>query len=127
MRLVILAAALLGVSSASALAGEEIMANYFGNTVIATGQLGTLRVHYRPDHSFIGRAEGPAGAYDVRGTWALDAQGNLCRHYTTSGSDLPPGMPNPYCAPAAAHNVGDTWTVTENGKSAQVTLVAGKK
>jgi hypothetical protein len=81
MRLVIFAAALLGLSSACALAGEEIMANYFGNTVVATGQLGTLKVHYKPNHTFSGRAEGPTGAYDLRGTWELDAQGNLCRKY----------------------------------------------
>jgi hypothetical protein len=127
MRLVIFAAALLGLSSACALAGEEIMANYFGNTVVATGQLGTLKVHYKPNHTFSGRAEGPTGAYDLRGTWELDAQGNLCRKYSTNGTDLPPGTPNPYCAPAAAHNIGDTWSVTQNGRTAQVTLVAGKK
>ena len=117
---------MLGTSSA-ALAGEEMMANYFGNTVIATSQLGELRVHYKQDHSFIGRAEGPSGAYDIRGTWKLDAQGALCRTYTTSRSDLPPGLPNPYCAPLSAHKVGDSWTVVgQDGKAAQVKLVEGK-
>ena len=114
-------------SASAAVAGEEMMASYFGNTVIATSQAGELRVHYKPDHSFSGKAEGPMGKYDVRGTWKLDEKGNLCRTYSTTGSDLPPGMPNPYCAPLAAHNVGDTWTVVgQDGRTAQVKLVEGR-
>ena len=96
----------------------------FGNTVVATSQVGELRVHYKPDHSFSGRAEGPAGKYDIRGTWKLDGQ-NLCRNYSTTGADLPPGTPNPYCAPVTAHKVGDTWTVTSNGITRTITLKAG--
>jgi len=127
MRHAALAIGLLLGSGSNALAGEEIMANYFGNTVIATSQAGELRVHYKPDHSFSGRAEGPMGKYDIKGTWNFDAQGNLCRSYSTNGSDLPPGMPNPYCAPWAAHKVGESWMVVgQDGKSAQVKLVEGR-
>ena len=126
MRFVVLAGAIMASSSTIALAGDDVMANYFGNTVVATGQLGEVRVHYKPDHRFSGKAVGPTGSYEIRGTWALDAHGNLCRTYSTNGADLPPGTPNPYCSPVTAHNVGDTWTVTENGKTAQVKLVSGK-
>jgi len=120
-------AATLCLSSA-AIAGEEVMAGYFGNTVIATSSLGELHVRYKPDHTFVGKASGPTGKYDVSGTWEMDAKGNVCRKYITNGADLPPGTPNPYCAPASAHKVGDTWTVTDNaGRTAQVTLVAGRK
>ena len=116
--------------STAAFAGEEIMADYFGNTVIATSSLGELKVRYKPDHTFTGRAEGPTGKYDIRGTWEFDANGNLCRKYETSGpgTDLPPGTPNPYCAPATAHKVGDSWTAADStGRTAQVQLVAGRK
>lgn len=126
MRRFIMAAAFAASSSTAAFAGEEVMANYFGNTVVATSQLGQIRVHYKANHSFSGKAQGPTGSYDIRGTWTLDAQGNLCRTYSTNGASLPPGTPNPYCAPVSAHNVGDTWTVTENGKTAEVKLVSGK-
>lgn len=126
MRLVILAALFLASSSAAALAGEEVMNNYFGNTVVATSQLGEIRVHYKQDHRFSGKAVGPTGSYDLRGTWNIDAQGNLCRNYSTNGAALPPGTPNPYCSPVSAHNVGDTWTVTENGRTAEVKLISGK-
>ena len=127
MRYAMLAIGLLLGSSSAALAGEEAMTNLFGNTVIATSQAGELRVHYKPDHSFSGRAEGPMGKYDIRGTWKLDDKGNLCRTYSTTGNDLPPGLPNPYCAPLAAHNVGDTWTVVgQDGRTAEVKLVAGR-
>ena len=119
-------ASLMGSVSA-ATAGEELMAGYFGNTVIATGQAGELRVHYKPDHSFSGRAEGPTGKYDIRGTWKLDEKGNLCRTYSATGADLPPGMPNPYCAPLTAHKVGDAWTVVgQDGRTANVKLVEGR-
>jgi hypothetical protein len=127
MRYLVLAIGLALGSATAAQAGDEIMANYFGNTVIATGQLGQLRVHYKPDHSFNGRAEGMGGSYDLHGTWSFDAAGNLCRKYSTNGTDLPPGTPNPYCAPWSAHNVGDVWTVTgQDGRTAEVKLVAGR-
>lgn len=130
MRAVIVGIAATLALSASALAGEEMMAGYFGNTVIAKSSAGELHVRYKPDHTFTGKAKGPTGNYDVSGTWELNAQGTLCRKYTTNGSgqDLPPGTPNPYCAPVQSHKVGDSWTVTDNlGRSAQVQLVEGRK
>src|SRR5690348_15842388 len=99
MRDEVLAIGLVAGSSSTARAGEEAMANYFGNTVIATSQGGEMRVHYKPDHSFDGRAEVPMGKYDIHGKWSFDQLGNLCRSYSTTGADLPPGTPNPYCAP----------------------------
>lgn len=127
MRYAALAIGLMLGSGSSALAGEEVMANYFGNTVIATSPAGELRVHYKQDHSFSGRAEGPMGKYDIKGTWNFDAQGNLCRSYSTNGTELPPGTPNPYCAPWTAHKVGETWMVVgQDGRSAQVKLVEGR-
>lgn len=126
MRLAIVAAAVLLASSTVAIAGEEVMANYFGNTVVASSNLGEMRVRYKPDHTFSGKAKGPTGTYDVSGTWKFDGQGNLCRKYITDGADLPPGTPNPYCAPVTAHKVGDVWQVTENGRTADVKLVQGR-
>jgi hypothetical protein len=125
MRLVIAAAALVA-SSTLAIAGEEVMSGYFGNTVIATSPMGEMKVRYKPDHTFSGRAKGPMGNYDISGTWKLDTQGNLCRKYVTNGADLPPGTPNPYCAPVQAHKPGDSWQVTENGRTADVKLIEGR-
>ena len=127
MRYLALAIGLMVGSGSTALGADEIMANYFGNTVIATSQMGELRVHYKPDHSFSGRADGPMGKYDIRGTWKFDEHGNLCRTYSTNGTDLPPGMPNPYCAAWSAHNVGDVWTVVgQDGRAAEVKLMGGR-
>lgn len=127
MRHAVLTLCLLAGSTSAALAGEEVMSNYFGNTVIATSPAGELRVHYKPDHTFSGRAQSPMGNYDIHGTWQMDAQGNVCRTYQTNGEQLPPGTPNPYCAPAEAHKVGDTWMVTgRDGRQAQVKLVEGR-
>lgn len=127
MRSIFLGVVMLAGASSSALAGDEIMANYFGNTVIATSSLGEVHVRYKPDHTFVGKATGPGGKYELSGRWDFDPHGNLCRKYMTTGSDLPPGTQNPFCTPWSAHNVGDTWSMSENGQTAQITLAPGKK
>lgn len=55
------------------------------------------------------------------GTWALNDKGEICRTYNTPV----PGMPNPTCIAWAAHKIGDSWQITVNGRTSEVTLVAG--
>jgi hypothetical protein len=57
------------------------------------------------------------GSMDLKGTWALDDKGQLCRTYETP----PPGVTNPLCTPWTAHKVGDTWTLGDRS----ITLVQG--
>ena len=52
---------------------------------------------------------------------ALNDKGEICRTYNTPV----PGMPNPICNAWAAHKVGDSWQITVNGRTSEVTLVAG--
>jgi hypothetical protein len=52
---------------------------------------------------------------------ALNDKGEICRTYNTPV----PGMPNRTCIACAAHTVGDSWQITVNGRTSEVTLVAG--
>jgi hypothetical protein len=123
MRKLLTTAALFVLAgSIPALAADDIMAGYYGNTVVSSGGMITSGTHYRADHTFdvTGSAMGITKTF--KGTWEM--KGNqLCRTYV---GDQPPGLPsNPFCIPWEAHKVGDTWTVTLNGNSRTLTLKAG--
>jgi hypothetical protein len=120
MRLVAtaLAAVLL---SCTAFAADDIMANYYGNTVIGKSALGESHTHYKADHTFDAVLSSEQGSMDAQGTWALNDKGEICRTYSTPV----PGMPNPICIPWAAHQVGDKWKTTFNGNVSEGSLVAG--
>jgi hypothetical protein len=105
-----------------ALAADDVMASYYGNTVISTGGASEARSHYRADHSFDMTGSMMGMSKSFKGTWALDGKGNLCR---TFEGELPPNTTNPLCTPIAAHKIGDTWTLDANGQTRTVTLKAG--
>ena len=123
MRLV-LSCAVLALSASPVFAAEDIMAGAYGNTIVSTGGMTEVHTHYRADHSFdmVGSMMGMSRTYN--GTWTLDGKGNICRTFT---GDLPPRTTNPLCTPIAAHKVGDTWTIQNNGETRQVSLVPGIK
>jgi hypothetical protein len=116
MRAYILGAAAL-LASTSFVFADDIMAGYYGNTVIAKGTLGESHVHYKADHSFDGSGSSIMGKMDLKGTWTLDDKGQLCRTYDTP----PPGVSNPLCTAWAAHKVGDSWSMMDRS----ITLVQG--
>lgn len=118
MKIIAAAAAALLLSAGSALAADDLMAGFYGNTVISTGGAVESRTHFKADHTFDAVFGG--GMFNSKGTWEIK-DGNVCRTY-----DPPiPNVPNPVCVPAEAHKVGDKWTVTVNGDVRQVSLVAG--
>ncbi len=119
----IFAAALaFALCAAPALAADDMMANFIGNTVVSTGGMAEVHTHYRADHGFdmVGSAMGITRTF--KGTWSVDAKGNLCRSFD---GDAPPDTPNPLCNPLTPHKVGDTWTADFNGKTRTLTLKAG--
>lgn len=106
--------------AAPALAADDVMAGFYGNTVVSTSQLGESRSHYNADHTFDVTLTGAMGTFTGKGTWEIkDAQ--LCRTY----DQPPPGLPNPFCIAAEAHKAGDSWTVSYGGRSVPVTMKAG--
>jgi hypothetical protein len=110
------------LAAGSAMAADDVMANFYGNTVVSTGGIADVHTHYRPDHSFDMVASRMGFSRTFKGTWAVDAKGNLCRTFV---GDVPPDTTNPLCLPIAAHKVGDTWTIDMNGSPRTATLKAG--
>jgi hypothetical protein len=121
MRRILLAVSALTLLAAPAVAADDIMAGYYGNTVISSGGTMEAHTHYRADHTFDVSASMMGQTFNGKGTWSIDAKGQLCRNYETP----PPGMTNPLCIPAEAHKVGDSWTVSVNGSTRNLTMKAG--
>jgi hypothetical protein len=121
MRRILIAASVLAFAAAPALAADDMMAGYFGNTVISTGGMAEAHTHYRADHTFDVTASAMGQTYNGKGTWSIDDKGQLCRVYETP----PPGMTNPVCIPGEAHKVGDSWTVSIGGQTRNLTMKAG--
>lgn len=117
MRAMLFGTAALMVSVSLAQAGD-VMANCYGNTIVAKTPGSEFHVYYRADHTFDGVGHGPNGTLTLHGKWFLDDKGQLCRNYDA----LLPGMTNPVCTSWSSHNVGDTWTL---GSNVTLTLVAG--
>jgi len=103
MRRVLAAAAALSLLAGSAVAGDEVMASRYGNTVITTDASGmSSTIYYEPDHSFSGQQ----GDQSLSGSWEVKGS-SICLTFTSAP---PPGYPNPICTPVQAHAVGDSWT-----------------
>jgi hypothetical protein len=122
MRKFLTAASVIALSATPALAADDAMAGFYGNTIVSTGGAAEIHTHYRADHTFdlVGSMMGMSQTF--KGTWAEDGKGNVCR---TFAGDAPPNTPNPLCAPLAAHKVGDSWSVTMNGNTRALTVKAG--
>jgi hypothetical protein len=121
MRGFVFGAAALLASTSLALAADDVMAGYYGNTVVSKSAMGESHTHYKADHTFNGTASGMMGSMDLKGTWKVDDKGQLCRTYESA----PPGMPNPLCTPWEAHKAGDTWTMQMGNQSRTISLVSG--
>jgi hypothetical protein len=118
MRPFLIAVSLVALTADAAFAAGDPMQPYYGNTVIATGGMADTHSNYNADHSFVMTA--PAFHMTFKGTWKLDGA-NMCRTFDTT----PPGTPNPLCVPMETHKVGDSWSVTMDGKTRSLTLVQG--
>lgn len=118
IRKIVLAAAAAAFIALPAVAADDVMAGFYGNTAIATGGMADTHTVYSPDHSFVMRV--PAFGMEFKGTWTVNGS-TLCRTYETP----PPGVSNPLCTPIEAHKVGDTWTASANNETRTVTLVKG--
>jgi hypothetical protein len=122
MRRILGAAAVVLLSSVPALAATDVMAGFYGNTVVVTGAGFQAHVHYSANHTLDMSGTASGKAFSTKGSWKIDAKGQICRSYKTT----PPTMTNPLCTAATAHKVGDTWTVTTpTGSSRNIALVAG--
>ena|SRR5579862_888978 len=110
--------ALTACAALPAWADDDVMAGYYGNTVVETGGTAETHLVYGQDHTF--EMKVPQYGVDFKGSWAVNGT-NLCRTFDAP----PPGLTNPLCTAAAAHKVGDTWTATSDGQTRTLTLVQG--
>lgn len=114
---------------ASAAWADDPMAGTYGNTVTtkdkSSGVAGSL--YFNQDMSYTGKTTGADGkAVSYAGTWSLkDGGKTICLAPT-----LPAGTPNapqPSCSPLTPHNVGDSWTVTnDQNQTFDVSITAGR-
>jgi hypothetical protein len=123
MRRILLAASVLAFCGAAAQASDDdVLKNYYGNTLISNAGMLEIHTHYKPDHTFDFSASMTLIHRSGTGTWKIEANGEICRDI----KDPPAGVTNPSCGPIAPHKVGDSWTVTgKDGTVRMLKLVAG--
>ena len=122
MRRILAAAAVVVLGSVPALAADDVMAGFYGNTVVVTGDAFQAHVHYSANHTLDISGTASGQAFSTKGSWKIDDKGQICRSYKKTV----PTMANPFCTAATAHKVGDTWTATSpTGSSRNISLVAG--
>jgi len=107
---------------AQAWAADDVMAGYYGNTIVATGGPAEIHTHYRADHTFDMAASMMMMHKNFKGTWAMNDKGEICRTFV---GELPPNTTNPQCVALGAHKVGDSWTVTQGSNTRTLALKAG--
>ncbi|HXM00917.1 MAG TPA: hypothetical protein VN932_13390 [Rhizomicrobium sp.] len=116
------------VVASSAAYADDLMANTYGNTVMTkshkTGASATLL--FNQDMTYTARAMDAKGQpVSYGGAWMTKDGGNtICLT-----PKLPPNAPGAgtSCSPLSKHNVGDSWSVTnDQGETFDVSLSAGR-
>lgn len=121
MRKFLLTIAAFAVMATPAFA-DDVMANFYGNTIVVSGGMIESHTHYRADKTFDVTATAMGTDYKFSGTWELKGD-QVCRTFV---GDMPPGVTNPNCSPIASHKVGETWTMkTPTGQDRTLTLKTG--
>jgi hypothetical protein len=78
MRILLIAASLAVLCAAPTLAADDVMAIFYGNTMVsAGGALTDVRTHYRADHTFDIVVSFAITSVTFKGTWAADG----CRRH----------------------------------------------
>jgi len=117
------------VLAAGAALADDPMANTYGNTVNTTDKASGAKgkMMFNQDGTYAVQGTGQDGkAVSYNGHWTLkDGDKTICMT-----PDAPPDAktaPPPACAPIEAHNVGDSWTVTNDQKQTyDVSISAGR-
>ncbi len=81
----------------AAFAADDMMAGFYGNTLVITDQSGVQKWHYTPDHKLTAVMQ---DGKKVGGTWSVK-DGKLC--------ELPDGQAEA-CYQMGAKKAGDKWT-----------------
>jgi hypothetical protein len=127
IRIALLAGA-AALFATSALA-DDPMANTYANTVQAKDKTtgATNLLYYNQDSSFTAKGTTADGkSYSYSGSWSLrDGGKTLClAPVAPQGGGTAPA---PSCSPLAPHQVGDTWTITnDQHQTFDISIIAGR-
>ena len=129
MNVRVLALAGAAVLFAGAALADDPMAMTYGNTITTkdrgTGQTSTLL--FNQDMSYTGKTTDAKGQpVNYTGMWMLkDGGKTIC--LTPSVPAGAPNAPTPSCSPLSTHNVGDSWSVTnDQNHTYDVSLTSGR-
>jgi len=108
----------VGAFAATCALAGDVLESRFDNTIVSVDSKGVeTRLYYHRDNTFTGTRE----EAEFRGTWSL-ADGEVCLAFDTPLADIP----NPFCSPAEARQIGETWTAGEGDQQMTITLVEGR-
>src|SRR5690348_18278682 len=79
----------LAIAATPALAADDIMAGFYGNTVISAGGMLESHTHYRADHTFDVTATAMGRSFNAKGTWRSEERrvGKECRSRVGRGQE----------------------------------------
>ena len=110
MRISIAVVSLLALASAAFAASEdELMTSRYGNTLVIKDALGTSRVYYNKDHTFLAAS----WLGDVKGEWKLE-NGKMCLYAKEYPLLYKLKYHIPECDDISVKKLGDKWD--ENGR-----------
>ncbi len=125
------AAALAGavMMAAGAAYADDPMAAIYANTVVSKDEATGIssRLMFNQNGSYTGQIEGKDGKpVSVTGTWSLKDDGKtIC--LTAPAAPGAKEAPKASCSPLTAHNVGDSWKITNDQQQTfDVSIVAGR-
>jgi len=110
MRISIAIVSVLALASAAFAATEdELMTSRYGNTLVIKDALGTSRVYYNKDHTFLAAS----WLGDVKGEWKLE-NGKMCLYAKEYPLLYKLKYKIPECDDISVKKLGDKWD--ENGR-----------
>ena len=127
MRIALIALTGAFVFAASSALADDPMANTYANTVVAKDSKGmTSSFLFNQDGTYTIKATGPDGKpVAIPGKWTLKDGGKTICLETAAPPNAPPAPPS--CSPIQSHNVGDSWTITnDQNQTFNITLMAGR-
>lgn len=114
--------------TATAAYADDPMADTYANTVTSTNKAtgDTVTLLFNADGSYAAKGSQKGQPIAYNGNWALkDGGKTICLT-----PQVPPNTPNPpptSCSAFSAHNVGDTWSVTDDQNvTYTVAITAGR-
>jgi len=128
MRISILALACAGTLFATAAYADDPMENTYTNTVVSKDHAsgGVTDLYFNKDMSYTAKAMGQDGKpIQLAGSWSLKDDGKTICLAPNAPANTPAGQPS--CSPLEKHNVGDSWSLTnDKGQSFDITITAGR-